>query len=374
MKLLLIDDDEIDRQLVDRLLGATRGEIEITHAATGQAGLTLFEQTAFDAVLLDFMLPDLTGLEVLERLLADPMRRVAVIVLTGAPTDAGVELRCIEAGAQDFLLKSEISQWHLRRALLHARARHGLEMKLIESREHLRVLAESDSLTGIANRYFFDESLRSVVSRANRTGAQVALLLLDLDNFKLINDNLGHNTGDLMLREVALRLLSVTRESDILCRLGGDEFAIIVPDVGEETSMRNLAGRLLDALKSPFSMAGVELTICASIGVAISPEGGVRRNNSSGAPTSRCIKPNAKEKIVSSFFDRRCKRRLRERRRSRKNYARNISATSWNSIFSRYSPRQPLRYMAPRPWFAGVIRFGAFSARLNFSTSPKNSI
>ncbi|WP_029004654.1 putative bifunctional diguanylate cyclase/phosphodiesterase [Azorhizobium doebereinerae] len=273
MKLLLIDDDEIDRQLVCRLLRGSHMPMDIVQASTARSGLQLFEEMRFDAVLLDVLLPDVNGLEVLDLIQRRPEVRAAVIMLTGA-TDETMEIRCLEAGAQDFLLKGEVSARHLQRALLHARTRHSLEVKLIESRESLRVLAEQDPLTGLGNRYFFDQSLRLVLARANQEGGKVALTLLDLDNFKVINDSMGHDSGDLILAAAARRLLEVAPPGDLVCRLGGDEFAIITQTVETELSLAKLAEDLLAAMRAPFHIHGTGLVVQCSIGIAISPDCG----------------------------------------------------------------------------------------------------
>jgi diguanylate cyclase (GGDEF)-like protein len=273
MRLLLIDDDEVDRQMVIRLLRGSRAPIDIVQATTGASGLELFEASRFDAVLLDYMLPDMTGLEVLRSLVRDTQRRAGVIMLTGGAHN-DLELTCLEAGAQDFLLKQDITDRHLERALVHARARHKLEMKLIESHEHLRVLAESDPLTSLANRYFFDKTLRTALSRIQRQGEKLALLLLDLDRFKLVNDNLGHDIGDRLLVEVASRLLQTTRASDVVCRLGGDEFAILTSCVEVETTMACLAERVQEVFCQKLRIEGHDLAISASIGIAIAPQDG----------------------------------------------------------------------------------------------------
>ncbi|RYZ88118.1 MAG: response regulator, partial [Moraxellaceae bacterium] len=189
MKLLLIDDNELDRQAIVRTFKKTEWNIQITQASSANSGLVEFEAADFDAVLLDYRLPDMDGLDTLKLLVRNPNHHAAIIILTGALENDELEQQCIEAGAQDVLFKSDISHKHLTRAIVHARTRHLLERELFESHQRLRTLAENDSLTGLANRYYFDESLRTAIPRANRLNDQLALLFLDLDNFKLINDS-----------------------------------------------------------------------------------------------------------------------------------------------------------------------------------------
>jgi diguanylate cyclase len=274
MKLLLIDDDELDRQAIIRTFKKSEWNIDITQADSAYAGLAQFELQDFDAVLLDFHLPDLNGLEALQLLINNTKSHAAIIILTGTNADDLLERQCIEAGAQDVLFKSEIAHKHLTRAITHARTRHLLERQLLESHMRLQALAENDALTGLANRYYFDESLKAAIPRAERMNDQLALLFLDLDNFKLINDSQGHNTGDKVLKEVAERLIGLIRSGDIACRLGGDEFAILAYNFENEEAIALLAQRILDELRKPILINGIEHIISVSIGIATFPDAG----------------------------------------------------------------------------------------------------
>ena len=272
MKLLLIDDDELDRQAIIRTFKKNEWDIQVVQASSAGEGLSCFNAESFDAVLLDYRLPDIDGLDVLKLLTSHPTHHSAVIILTGAEENQDLEQQCLEAGAQDILFKSEIAHKHVTRAIVHARTRHLLEHQLKDSHQRLRVLAENDALTGLANRYFFDESLRAAIPRAERTDEKLALLFLDLDNFKVINDSLGHTLGDQILKDVARRLIKVVRTGDIVCRLGGDEFAILSHDFESQDAIALLAQRILDELSRPFVVNGSVHVLSASIGIATYPE------------------------------------------------------------------------------------------------------
>ena len=274
MKLLLIDDNELDRQAIIRTFRKGNWNIQITQASSASEGLAKFDQDDYDAVLLDYRLPDIDGLEALRMLINNPNHHSAIIILTGANADEDMERSFLEAGAQDVLFKSEIVPKHLSRAIVHARTRHLLERELQESHQRLRTLAENDALTGLANRYYFDESLRAAIPRAKRMNDQLALLFLDLDNFKIINDSLGHVMGDQVLKEVARRLLSVVRSGDIVCRLGGDEFAILAHNFETQESVAQLAQRILNDLRQPILVNNTENIISTSIGIATYPDAG----------------------------------------------------------------------------------------------------
>jgi len=271
MRLLLVDDDELDRMAVVRVLQSPKLIKDIVHASTAVSALKLFDEGTFDVVLLDYRLPDMECLDVLNKLTQHANKHAAVVILTGMVNDEAIEKECIIAGAQDFLLKQELSQRHLTKALVHAQARHALNQQLMETYARLKYLAENDPMTGLSNRHYFEDHLRTAIVRAERFDSIVGLLFLDIDNFKIINDSLGHDTGDQILQQVAARLLNVIREGDIVCRLGGDEFAIIVHDIETETSLATLAQRIIDNLRIPITLAQTQHFISCSIGISTYP-------------------------------------------------------------------------------------------------------
>ena len=132
MKLLLIDDNELDRQAIVRTLKKSDWDIKIVQACSATEGILQFETEDFDAVLLDYHLPDMDGLETLRLFIRHPHYHAAVIMITGIMEDAAIEQKFIEAGAQDVIFKSELAHKHLTRAISHARTRHRLEHQLHE--------------------------------------------------------------------------------------------------------------------------------------------------------------------------------------------------------------------------------------------------
>ncbi|MFQ6332239.1 putative bifunctional diguanylate cyclase/phosphodiesterase [Methylophilus sp. 3sh_L] len=271
MRLLLVDDDELDRMAVVRVLQNPKLVKDIVHASTAVSALKLYEENHFDIVLLDYRLPDMDCLDVLSQLTQHTEKQAAVVILTGMEDNETIERNCIFAGAQDFLLKKELSERHLTKALVHAQARHALNNKLIETHKRLKYLAENDPMTGLSNRYYFEEHLRNALQRAHRLHVQLGLIYLDIDNFKLVNDSLGHDSGDHLLKQVAQRLQEVVREGDIVCRLGGDEFAIIVHDLENETLIGALSQRVIEKIREPFTLNQTEQFITCSIGIATFP-------------------------------------------------------------------------------------------------------
>ncbi len=142
------------------------------------------------------------------------------------------------------------------------------------SHKRLRTISLSDELTGLPNRRLLTDRLEQALVLADRRGTTCAVLLIDLDRFKEVNDTLGHHHGDVLLCEVATRLAQVVRTSDTVARLGGDEFAVLLPEVDGATGAGILARRCLAVLHEPFLIEGVTLSIAASIGLALAPQHG----------------------------------------------------------------------------------------------------
>jgi diguanylate cyclase (GGDEF)-like protein/PAS domain S-box-containing protein len=139
-----------------------------------------------------------------------------------------------------------------------------------EERE-LYDLATHDALTGLANRSFFNERFRHAMARAKRAGQLIGLLYVDLDNFKPVNDSLGHRCGDELLRTVARRLQRSVREGDTIARLGGDEFAVILEQMSRPQDAAASAKKLLQALARPYRLEGHQAKVTASIGITVYP-------------------------------------------------------------------------------------------------------
>jgi len=271
MNLLIVDDDRVDRLNTLRALRQTGWPVKVVEASSAEEGLNLARRGKFDIILLDYKLPTMNGLELL-KLLRESVTNTSAVAMLSHSEDETLAIQCIEAGAQDFLAKSEVTGSRLLRAILQAKERYKYEQQLLKSHEQLRKLAEVDSLTGLANRYSFEKSLREALTDAETSGMRMALLVLDLDKFKQINDTMGHDAGDRLLQEVASRLRGPIREGDVLSRLGGDEYAILVKDIKSMDQVQNIVDRIIREFKKPMIVSGKDIVISTSIGIAVYPD------------------------------------------------------------------------------------------------------
>ncbi len=140
--------------------------------------------------------------------------------------------------------------------------------------EKLTYIATHDGLTGLPNRLLFNDRLQLALAYAQRRREKIAVMLLDLDRFKDVNDNLGHNVGDMLLQTVSDRLSEILRKSDTVARMGGDEFLMLLPDVDAPEDVDNVARKILEVFNKPFPLEGHEIEVTTSIGIAIYPDNG----------------------------------------------------------------------------------------------------
>ncbi|MFN7956382.1 MAG: EAL domain-containing protein, partial [bacterium] len=276
------DDEPAVRQL--ELLALSTFGFTVDEARSGEEALELWARERHGLILLDLNMPGIGGFEACRRIRAMPGgEHVPILVVTGANDNDSVRA-AFNAGATDFLLKPMSLIMLENRVRYALRSSDALE-RLRESERSVRKLAYHDSLTGLGNRRFAQDRLSSAVAAAKRHGRMLAVLFLDLDKFKRINDTLGHGAGDALLREVAHRLSDAVRSSDsvsrlndpddsAVSRLGGDEFTVVLSEIREPHDAANVARRILHTLAAPMSLEGHEVVVGASIGLAIFPRDG----------------------------------------------------------------------------------------------------
>ncbi len=263
IKILLVEDNDVDAQLTRDILAEWSIEqFDITHVTRLTEAVTHLARARFDAVLLDLSLPDTYGLSTVSQMqAANPT--VAIIVLSGL-NDQRLALQAVQHGAQDYLVKGERQPELLARSI-----RYAIERKRAE--ERLTYLAQYDQLTGLVNRSLFRDRLIQAMARSKRVQQPLGLMLLDLDHFKPVNDTMGHNVGDQLLKHVALRLHDCVREVDTVARMGGDEFTIILEGLTCEEDITLVAQRITTSLAEPFHLGEHHAAISVSIGITVYP-------------------------------------------------------------------------------------------------------
>ena len=155
-----------------------------------------------------------------------------------------------------------------------ARFLWNLLTRLKQTNEQVTYLAHHDTLTSLPNRILFYDRLNQAITRGRREKELSAVLFLDLDGFKLINDTFGHDVGDALLREAAKRIVGCVRESDTVARMGGDEFTVILSNVRTPDNIKHVANKIIEAIASPFILNGKECSVSVSIGISLHPDNG----------------------------------------------------------------------------------------------------
>ena len=263
ISVLLIEDNDVDARLTQDLLAEwSVEEFKITHAKTLSEGISHLDMNRYDAILLDLSLPDAFGLPTLRQVHATNPS-IPVVVLSGV-SDQALALQAVQQGAQDYLVKG---QGHPE--LLARSVRYAIERK--RSEERLTYMAQYDQLTGLVNRALFRDRLIQAMARSKRLQQPLGLMLLDLDRFKSVNDTLGHDIGDELLKGVAERLKGCVREVDTVARMGGDEFTVILEGVASEQGIVIVAKRIAESIAAVFDLKGHQVNIGISIGITVYP-------------------------------------------------------------------------------------------------------
>lgn len=263
IKILLIESEEGELERIqDMLSSRTTTAFHVVTAGSLNEALARLSEEQFSVALVDLLLPDVHGLSAVNEI-QSRYPHLPVVVVGGADDDS-LAVQAVQSGAQDYLVRGRRDSGLLRRAI-----RYAIERKQTE--ERLAHLAQYDHLTGLANRSLFNDRLKGAIARADRNRQKVGLIFLDLDLFKNVNDQYGHDAGDRVLKAVGERLLSTVRKSDTVARLGGDEFAIVLEGLIEGGAAGVVAQKIVDAFQAPFEVDGDDATITCSIGISVYP-------------------------------------------------------------------------------------------------------
>ena len=288
---LVCDDDSMQRMLIRQCLESEG--MRTLEAKDGYEALELVANNAPDFIFMDVDMPGISGIETCRRLRArNEASDVPVLIVTGSDDQETIDLG-FEAGATQYITKP--LNWPLLGRLVKYMLRSADTVKELKSKEdHLRYIAYFDHLTDLPNRRSFTEQLRRNLVNCEKTNSQIGLIMIDIDHFKRINDSIGHERGDIVLKNIASRLHTCIAEvgpiatefpgasrkypADAfaleLARPGGDEFSVIVRNPSDADHVISIAEHIIGSLSEPIQIPGHTLVITPSIGIAMAPEHG----------------------------------------------------------------------------------------------------
>ena len=266
--ILLVDDRPEDVLALEGILEPL-GQ-DLVHADSGEQALKQVLRRDFALILLDVQMPGLDGFETARHIKSrHRSRHIPIIFMTANDKEEEDALRGYSVGAADYILKP------FHPDILRSKVSVFLDLHRLKGQaDSLAHRALHDSVTGLPNRVLFVDRLEMALAGLARRSSQVAVLFLDLDSFKLVNDRLGHEAGDELLKEIARRLRQVMRPSDTVARFGGDEFTVLAEGYTSEAQVVATAARIHTALGEPFLLDAGEATIGASIGIALASGAG----------------------------------------------------------------------------------------------------
>jgi diguanylate cyclase (GGDEF)-like protein len=268
--ILIVDDKSANVQLLEQMLRDV-GYACITSTMDPHTVCALHRANHYDLILLDLLMPGMDGYQVMEGLKEiETDDYLPILVITAYQSH---KLRALAAGAKDFISKPfDLMEVKMRiHNMLEVRL---LYTKLEDSNQVLESLALHDGLTGLPNRRLLMDRLSLAIAHAHRNKHTMAVMYLDLDGFKEINDTLGHAVGDTLLSMVAARLVAAVREEDTVARLGGDEFVIALWELSHVDGVDKPVSKVLHAVSQPYDIQGHSVSITVSVGVSIYPTHG----------------------------------------------------------------------------------------------------
>ncbi|MYN06849.1 EAL domain-containing protein ['Massilia aquatica' Lu et al. 2020] len=261
---LVVDDDRSTRSTLRYTL--QRDGFQVEEAADGVQALAMLKRFHPDVILMDAVMPVMDGFTACARLQELPGgSSIPVLMITALQDNSSVE-RAFAAGASDYIPKP------IHYAVLSQRVRRIIEANRAEKR--IRHLAYNDLLTGLPNRTLFFELLAQGITQASNDGKLLGVLFMDLDRFKYVNDNLGHDVGDRLLVAVAQRVRHSVRNVDTVARLGGDEFTVVLSDLDGPAAAATAAHNICRVLAAPFQIDGHDIFVTSSVGIAMYPHDG----------------------------------------------------------------------------------------------------
>ncbi len=263
-KILVVDDDKGSRMIMRSILN--KDGYTINEACNGLEALNICKENMPDLILMDALMPEMGGFEACEEIMAIDSESYPTVLIITALQDEGTLEKAFAAGAADFILKP------INMTVLRQRVSRMLHAGHID--RHIHQLSYYDNLTSLPNRTYFLERTKTLIAHAEQNNNYVAIIFLDLDRFKIINDTQGHDAGDLLLKAFAKRLEHCVRSADLVARLGDDEFTVVVNNIASREDAAIVANKIIDAMKQPFDATEQQVHITNSIGIALFPEAG----------------------------------------------------------------------------------------------------
>lgn len=266
IRVLFIDREQSEYLLIAEVLAQVRDvEYDLVWCDHLDVALNKLLSQEFDVALLDYYWGDASARDLLNTVRVQACHTPIVVMTDEMETE--VDREAIRAGAADYLIKGQIDHLLLERTL-----RYAIERKQTE--QHLSRLAHYDPLTDVPNRILFRDRLEHAIHLAERDNASFTLMFIDLNGFKQVNDNFGHDAGDAIIRICAERLNACLRRSDSVARMGGDEFTLLLQKIAVNTDVAHIAEKVIAAIEQPAEINGHEVVVGCSIGIAIYPQAG----------------------------------------------------------------------------------------------------
>lgn len=263
MRILVVEDNDVVANGLSRALGMLDTDVSVVTVSDLHSAQTLLQNgTKIDVALVDLGLPDAQGLEAPTKLKMICPSLVIVVITGNSSSDTALNL--IRLGIQDYIPKSEATPKRVFRTIRLARERH-------EREQRLKRIACIDQLTGSLNRRGLVAAIRNSSEAISRLNMSSALMTIDIDLFKDINDTFGHPIGDLILRQSCRRIAHCVRENDVVGRAGGDEFWVILNGFTKPENVPAIASKMLQSFASPFRVNSKNIEVSVSIGVALNP-------------------------------------------------------------------------------------------------------
>lgn len=272
-RLLVIEDKTDDIFLVKNTLEHSNITFDFFDSAqTGKDAVNKLNDNEYDLIIMDFNLPDMTAIEIIDEIKGLDNNKILPILSLTASGNAKVAVELMKKGVFDYINKEDLDPDIFRTEIEYVLEKSN---EVISRKKHIERLSKFglyDQLTELPNRNLFYDRLDHAMKSVKRTNKKIAVLFIDLNDFKLINDNYGHNTGDIVISEVGKRLSNKARGADTIARYGGDEFTIILDGITVIEDAVSISQKLHDLILQPITIDDNEFVVTSAIGISICPD------------------------------------------------------------------------------------------------------